>query len=375
MLQVRHLRHVFPFTAISYTSASGAQFRGCFTPAMPGPAMDTLRQRKQVFYRVVTRSRTADNRTHNTDQAGDTTPLPANKRRKITPPKAKRRGLNDIAEEDDGAQSAQTSSSVDTSFTAVPAIASQPSGVPASTPADVPADPNVLHCWTKDSMAAAARLLAQRDAALAPIIEQHGVPDRLLAKGFTNMFNSLARSILSQQLAVKAASVIQGRFMALCQCEEFATPEAVLALDKEQLRGVGLSYAKAGYVLDLAKHFQSGQLSDEKIATMDDDTLVAELTKVKGIGRWTVDMFAMFHLGRPDVFPLGDLAVRKGLQELYKLKAKPSVAEFDAIGDVWRPHRSLGSYYMWRIPTSNQKSIKKKGVSTVAATADVTPAI
>lgn len=164
MLQVRHLRHVFPFTAISYTSASGAQFRGCFTPAMPGPAMDTLRQRKQVFYRVVTRSRTADNRTHNTDQAGDTTPLPANKRRKITPPKAKRRGLNDIAEEDDGAQSAQTSSSVDTSFTAVPAIASQPSGVPASTPADVPADPNVLHCWTKDSMAAAARLLAQRDA-------------------------------------------------------------------------------------------------------------------------------------------------------------------------------------------------------------------
>ncbi|KAL0037518.1 hypothetical protein WJX77_000813 [Trebouxia sp. C0004] len=337
--------------------------------------MDTLRQRKQAFNGVVTRSCTADKRTFNSHQPDDTTPLPARKRRKTTPPKAKRRGLHDTAEEDAGAQSAQNSSSADTIFTAVPAIAPQPSEVPTSTPADVPADPNVLHCWTKDTMAAATRLLAQRDAALAPIIEQHGVPDRLLAKGFTNMFNSLARSILSQQLAVKAASVIQGRFMALCQCEESATPEAVLALDKEQLRGVGLSYAKAGYVLDLAKHFHSGQLSDEKIITMDDDTLIAELTKVKGIGRWTVDMFAMFHLGRPDVFPLGDLAVRKGLQELYKLKAKPSVAEYDAIGDIWRPHRSLGSYYMWRIPTSNQKSIKKKSVSTAAAAADVTPAI
>jgi hypothetical protein len=161
MLQVRYLRHVFPLTA---TSACVARFRGFFTATIPGPAMDTLRQRKQVFDRVVTRSRTADKRTLNTHQAGDTTPLPANKRRKITPAKAKRRGLTDTAEEDDGAQSAQTSSSADTTFTAVPAIASQPSGVPASTPADVPADPNVLHCWTKDSMAAAARLLAQRDA-------------------------------------------------------------------------------------------------------------------------------------------------------------------------------------------------------------------
>jgi len=164
MLQVRYLRHVFLFTAISHTSACVAQFRGCFTPANPGPAMDTLRQRKQVFDRVVTRSRTTDKRTLNTHQAGDTTPLPAHKRRKITPPKAKRRGLSDTAEEDDGAQSAQTSSSADTTFTAVPVIASQTSGVPARTPADVPADPDVLHCWTKDSMAAAARLLAQRDA-------------------------------------------------------------------------------------------------------------------------------------------------------------------------------------------------------------------
>ena len=114
-----------------------------------------------MFDKVVTRSRTANKRTINTHQA---VPLPAHKRRKITPPKAKRRGLSDTAEEDDGTQSAQTSSSADTNFSAVPAIAAQPSGVSASIPADVPADPNVLHCWTKDSMAAAARLLAQRDA-------------------------------------------------------------------------------------------------------------------------------------------------------------------------------------------------------------------
>ncbi len=164
MLQVRYLKYVFPFTAISHTSACVPQFRGCFTAAIPGPEMDTLRQRKHGFDRVVTRSRTADKRTLNTHQAGDTTPVPANKKRKIAPPKAKRRGLNDVAGKDDGVQLAQTSSSADTTFTAVPAIASQSSGVPASTPADVSADPNVLHCWTKDSMAAAARLLAQRDA-------------------------------------------------------------------------------------------------------------------------------------------------------------------------------------------------------------------
>ncbi len=141
-----------------------------------------------------------------------------------------------------------------------------------------------LHLHSSMHLLKADQMAVWFVAALAPIIEQHGVPDRLLAKGFTNMFNSLACSILSQQLAVKAASVIQGRFMALCQvrpavfalwmmscnclavgchqeqsgvliqCEEFATPEAVLALDKEQLRGVGLSYAKVCAKEELLDH-------------------------------------------------------------------------------------------------------------------------
>ncbi|KAL3130965.1 hypothetical protein ABBQ38_000288 [Trebouxia sp. C0009 RCD-2024] len=300
---------------------SGFRFVGGRTP------MQTFRQRR-TSDRLATRSHTTQNTKETSDSLSTLQPIPAQpaaKKRKTTAVKPTRKRLkgHSTSQHEAAAPAAhanEATSSADTLFDATPALTSIPSGIPASIPAHVPADPNVLHCWTKASMAQAAAYLADRDPALAPLIKQHGVPDKLLAKGFTNMFNSLARSILSQQLAVKAASVIQGRFMALCQCEHVVTPEAVLSLHEDQMRGVGLSYAKARYILDLAKHFQSGQLSDEKIATMDDDTLVEELTKVKGIGRWTVDMFAMFHLGRPDVFPLGDLAVRKGLQELYQLK-------------------------------------------------------
>lgn len=376
MLQV--LLRPLPVRASFRISASCVHLSKPFLLAPANFTMDRLRQRKPVAEKAITRSRTFEKRALTVQSTPVVTAEPATKKRKRALSKRKAKGLDDSAKEGSTAaasQTVQSNSSADTTYDAAPAISPAPSGVPTSTPADISRDPNVLHCWTKQSMADAATQLAQRDAALAPFIHEHGVPDRLLAKGFTNMFNSLARSILGQQLAVKAASVIIGRFMALCQCTDYVTPEAVLKLDQEQLRGVGLSYAKANYVLDLARHFQSGQLSDAKIAVMDDDTLVEELTKVKGIGRWTVDMFAMFHLGRPDVFPLGDLAVRKGLQELYKLKGKPTVAEMDVIGDVWRPYRSLGCYYMWRVPTSTQKSIKKKSVSTAAATADVTPAI
>ena len=244
MLQASRLSKAPPFTAYlqqSIVCAAQSQTT-CISPGLY-LAMESLRQRKPID-RVVTRSYTAA--TAQTPQLTLSQPPP--KRRKANHAPLAPRGLNHCTVADNRTApiaAFQTSTSPDMAFeTAARSVG--PSGVPANTPANVPADPNILHCWTKESMAAAAAHLATQDsgehaplldahglylaywpiplllklklnAALAPLIEQHGVPDRLLAKGFTNLFNSLARSILSQQLAVKAASVIQGRFMALCK--------------------------------------------------------------------------------------------------------------------------------------------------------------
>ena len=151
------------FTGCSTISGCGALFRNSYSsPASASPAMDNLRQRKHVPDVVVTRSRTRDVQTLNTQQGSDSPPQPALKRRRLLPAKPKSKGLSEHA--DDGGQTPQPSSSADTTFSAVPAIASGPSELPASIPANIPADPNVLHCWTKDSMAAAAKHLAHQDA-------------------------------------------------------------------------------------------------------------------------------------------------------------------------------------------------------------------
>eukprot|EP00891_Asterochloris_glomerata_P000124 jgi/Astpho2/124/e_gw1.00004.101.1_t len=182
-----------------------------------------------------------------------------------------------------------------------------------------------------------------------------------MPKGFTNLFHTLSKTILYQQLAGKAASTIHARFMGLIKCEEFATPAAVLAVTPDQLRAVGLSNQKARYVQDLATHFQDGRLSDEIIATLDDAQLYERLTAVKGIGPWTVHMFMMFTLGRPDVFPDGDLAVVKGVCKVCKLPDKAKGPQLQEAAERWTPYRSLASWYMWRVPTDKTpKKVKAK---------------
>jgi DNA-3-methyladenine glycosylase II len=123
--------------------------------------------------------------------------------------------------------------------------------------------------------------------------------------------------------------------------------------------GGRVSGRKAAYLHDLAARFAAGDLSESSVAAMDEDALLAQLTKVKGIGEWTVHMFMIFSLHRPDVLPSGDLGVRKGVQELYKLKALPKPEEMAGLCDRWRPYRSVGAWYMWRLLESKGAAAKK----------------
>lgn len=126
-------------------------------------------------------------------------------------------------------------------------------------------------------------------------------------------------------------------------------PAAVLALSPQQLRVIGVSGRKASYLHDLATKFVEGILSNSSILEMDDETLLTTLTAVKGIGVWSVHMFMIFTLHRPDVLPVGDLGVRKGVQRLYGLKELPKPVEMEKLCEKWKPYRSMGAWYMWRL--------------------------
>jgi DNA-3-methyladenine glycosylase II len=214
---------------------------------------------------------------------------------------------------------------------------------------------------TMDSLQQACSHLTASDPRLAPLITLHGPPERLLAKG-GGAFASLSKSICFQQLATRAAAVIYGRVLTACACEEAGVlnPASVLATPQETLAAAGLSGRKAIYLHDLARHFEEGLLNDELIDAMNAEELHTALTAVKGLGPWSVDMFCLFHLGLPDILPVGDLGVRKGMQHLYNLKELPSAAQMEVVAEQWKPFRSVGSYYMWRVEVPKAARAKKK---------------
>jgi DNA-3-methyladenine glycosylase II len=160
-------------------------------------------------------------------------------------------------------------------------------------------------------------------------------------------FAELARAILYQQLAGRAAAAIHGRFAALFD-GELPTPDAVLALPLDALRGVGLSASKAASIRDLAAKVLDGSVQLDRIARLPDDEVVRELTLVRGIGPWTAEMFLIFQLGRLDVWPVGDFGVRKGYALLYGLAEPPAPADLAPLGDRFRPYRSIAAWYCWR---------------------------
>jgi len=159
-------------------------------------------------------------------------------------------------------------------------------------------------------------------------------------------FNALVRAIVYQQLAGRAAAAIHGRFVALLGGHP--TAEAILRTQTEELRAVGLSGAKTASILDLAAKTTDGTVPLDRIEELGDDEIVARLTQVRGIGRWTAEMFLIFQLRRLDVWPVDDLAVRKGYAVVHRLEASPKPKELQALGEVHRPYRSVAAWYCWR---------------------------
>ena len=199
---------------------------------------------------------------------------------------------------------------------------------------------------TAADMARARRVLMRRDPVLAGIIRKYGACGIKTGRE-TEIFCGLVEAIVSQQLSTRAAATIYGRLRALLPNGGTPTPEALVPLPDEALRGVGLSRQKLGYLRDLSLKMLDGSINVANLPDLGDEEIVAELTKIKGIGRWTVEMLLIFRLARPDVFPAGDLGIVKAVQRAYNLRKTPDVKRLHAIAEPWRPYRSIASWYLW----------------------------
>jgi DNA-3-methyladenine glycosylase II len=188
----------------------------------------------------------------------------------------------------------------------------------------------------------AKRALARKDPVMAAIMRAH---PKIFMMQRGEPFFTLARAIVGQQISVKAAQSVWNKFAV---CVEEVTPQKVLLIKRPDLRACGLSDRKTEYIADLAQHFADGKIHVHKWPGMDDEAIIAELTEVRGIGRWTAEMFLMFNLLRPDVFPLDDLGLRKGICYAYFKKRKVSLRTMKRLGETWRPWRSVATWYLWR---------------------------
>jgi DNA-3-methyladenine glycosylase II len=160
-------------------------------------------------------------------------------------------------------------------------------------------------------------------------------------------YGALLRSIVGQQLSTKAARSIWERVLGIFD-GRVPTPEELLDADPEVVRSAGLSRPKVAYMRSLAEHVLGGELELDRLDELSDEEISAELTAVKGLGQWSADMFLIFHLGRPDVLPVGDLGIRNAAQAAYKLRKLPSPDRLKRLARPWRPYRSLASLYLWR---------------------------
>ncbi len=193
----------------------------------------------------------------------------------------------------------------------------------------------------------AADELARRDRRFRRVIKEAGPPDLRRGRPRSEHFAELARAVAYQQLAGAAARAIHGRFLALFP-DNRPTPEAVLALPVADLRAAGLSGTKTATIRDLAARVVNGDIRLDRVARLPDDEIVRELTLVKGIGRWTAEMFLIFQLGRLDVWPVEDFGVRKGYGRIHGLDPAPTARELEPLGDRYRPYRSVAAWYCWR---------------------------
>jgi DNA-3-methyladenine glycosylase II len=191
--------------------------------------------------------------------------------------------------------------------------------------------------------------LSAADPALGAIIEAVG-PFRMELKASRSLFGALAEAIVYQQLSNKAAATIYGRLEALYpRATDGFTPRHILSTPDEKLRACGLSRAKVLAVQDLARRVAGGELPTlEETRTLGDAELIERLVKVRGIGRWSAEMFLMFRLGRPDVLPLDDYSLRKAYATAFRKRSLPSPQALAKAGEKWRPYRTVASWYLWR---------------------------
>lgn len=192
--------------------------------------------------------------------------------------------------------------------------------------------------------ARARRLLARRDPVMAELIRQQGTCG-LAGAQHAEPFIALAHAIISQQLSSKAAATIARRFD--MRFGGRAAPRRVAQATDAELRAVGLSGQKVRYLRDLCARVEDGSLPLDRIEKLPDEAVVEALTQVKGIGRWTAEMFLMFRLHRPDVLPVGDLGIVKAVQRAYRLRKAPTPDRLVKIGEPWRPFRSVACWYLW----------------------------
>ena len=190
-------------------------------------------------------------------------------------------------------------------------------------------------------------LLAERDPVMARLVDRHGPMHLPPPPRASQRFEQLARSIAFQQLAGRAASTIWGRVRALVPGE--FTAEAVLSIPEGDLAAAGLSRAKLASIRDLAAHVADGRVALDRIGRLGDDEIVDHLTRVRGIGPWTAQMFLIFDLHRLDVWPTGDLGVRAGYQRAFGLAELPSPRDLDELGAELAPVRSVAAWYCWRV--------------------------
>jgi 3-methyladenine DNA glycosylase/8-oxoguanine DNA glycosylase len=189
----------------------------------------------------------------------------------------------------------------------------------------------------------------KKDRRMAAVIKQHGPLD--LTRYHANsrgIFPSLVRSIIYQQISGKAAASILARVQALFPKNK-PTPQLLLKIPAAKLRKAGLSAQKVTYMKDLAKKCLDGTIDEKKFPKMTSEEIIEHLVRVKGIGVWTAHMLLIFTLYRPDILPVGDLAIRKGFQEVYGLKDMPGTKEMEKIAQPWRLHTTAASWYLWRV--------------------------
>ena len=187
--------------------------------------------------------------------------------------------------------------------------------------------------------------ILNRDEKMRVLISKFGRPNFNLRQDY---FQSLLRSIVFQQLSGKSAKAIYERFVNLIPETSNLSPKEVLKLDKDEMRNTGLSFQKIDYIRNLANYFEDNSFQKKDVERMTDEEISNELTQIKGIGQWTVDMFLMFTLNRADILPYTDLGIQKGFKKIFNMNNLPSKKEMETHSKIWRPYRTIACWYLWR---------------------------